>query len=137
MNQRPPASLFIDAANYHYALRTDGWQIDWERFVNYFSNLHDLVRIFYYEGIVTKAFYRDLYPRATLQEYKEAKNRKEGYFRALKALGFTVRTKPIGRVYDASSGQMKHKCNFDVELTIDALDTLECQVSRYCLQVGE
>jgi len=36
-----------------------------------------------------------------------------------------VRTKPIGRVYDASSGQMKHKCNFDVELTIDALNSVE------------
>ena len=28
----------------------------------------------------------------------------------------------MGRVYDNTSGQIKHKCNFDVELTIDALD---------------
>jgi len=124
-NQKPAASLFIDAANYHYALQSQGWQIDWQRFINYFSKPYNMKKVFYYEGIVTKAFYRDLHPQATLWEFKAAKERKGAYFKALKALGITVRTKPIGRVYDASSGQMKHKCNFDVELTIDALDTVE------------
>ena len=123
-NQKPAASLFIDAANYHYALQSDGWQIDWQRFRDYFRKLYDIKRVFYYEGIITKGFYRDLHPQATLQEFCEAKEKKKAYFRVLKGLGFTVRTKPIGRLYDASSGQMKHKCNFDVELTIDALDTL-------------
>lgn len=31
----------------------------------------------------------------------------------------------MGRVYDATSGQFKHKCNFDVELTVDALDNID------------
>lgn len=124
-NHKPAASLFIDAANYHYALQRQGWQIDWQRFINYFSEPYNMKKVFYYEGIVTRGFYRDLHPQATLWEFKAAKERKKAYFKALKALGITVCTKPIGRVYDASSGQMKHKCNFDVELTIDALNTVE------------
>ena len=122
--KRATASLFIDAANYHYALQSEDWQIDWQRFVAYFGTLYEIKRTFYYEGIITKGFYHDLHPQASLQRFESAKHRKKAYFRALKALGFTVRSKPIGRVYDSSAGKMKHKCNFDVELTIDALDTL-------------
>ncbi|MCK4619673.1 MAG: NYN domain-containing protein [Desulfobacterales bacterium] len=46
-------------------------------------------------------------------------------FKFLKSLSFKIRHKPVGRVYDNTAGEFKHKCNFDVELTIDALDGLE------------
>jgi len=124
-DKKPRASLFIDAANYHYALRKEGWKIDWQRFADHFRHLYELTHVFYYEGLPTWAFFQDGHPGATLQAFREAKDRKQAYFKMLRALGFTVRTKPIGRLYDATSGQVRHKCNFDVELTIDALDTLD------------
>ena len=36
-----------------------------------------------------------------------------------------MRHKPVGRIYDSTTGQFKHKCNFDVELTVDALDNID------------
>jgi uncharacterized LabA/DUF88 family protein len=43
-------------------------------------------------------------------------------FKFLRNLSFRARHKPVGRIYDNTAGEFKHKCNFDVELTIDAFD---------------
>ncbi len=39
--------------------------------------------------------------------------------------GFRVRQKLVNRIYDSEEKRFKHKCNFDVELTIDAIDSLD------------
>jgi uncharacterized LabA/DUF88 family protein len=61
---------------------------------------------------------------SSLRGSVQAKKKKLNYCKLLRKFGYKVRNKPVGRVYDNTSGQFKHKCNFDVELTIDALDNI-------------
>jgi uncharacterized LabA/DUF88 family protein len=118
------AIVCIDASNYHYYLRRKGWKIDWQRFTAYLEKSYELVHVYYYEGIPSKGFYSDTHPGGTLADFNEAKKAKVKYFQFLRRLGYKVRTKPIGRVYDNTQGRFKHKCNFDVELAVDALDNI-------------
>jgi uncharacterized LabA/DUF88 family protein len=132
------ASVFIDGANYHYALRREGWEIDFKKFVEYFHRHYNIQKIFYYEGQVTKSFYFDTHPNATLEDFKKAKERKQKFFKLLKSYGIIVRSKPITRVYDSTEGRLKHKCNFDVELTIDAIHTIsEYKIFILCSGDGD
>lgn len=119
------AYICIDMSNAHYYLKREGWQIDWRKFKPYFENIFDSPKFFYYEKIPSKAVYLDIHPGHTFCEFIETKKKKLNYFKFLNQLSFKVRHKPVGRVYDATSGQHRHKCNFDVELTIDALDGLD------------
>jgi uncharacterized LabA/DUF88 family protein len=123
--KKPRAYICIDASNSHYYLRKAGWQIDWVKFKSYCEDMYDSPQFFYYEGIPSKAQYFDNYPKHTLDDFIEVKDKKLKYFEFLKRCSFKVRYKPVGRVYDDTSGQYKHKCNFDVELTVDALDGID------------
>lgn len=40
------------------------------------------------------------------------------------SIDFRVRHKPVSRVYDAMEGRYRHKCNFDVEITLDSVENL-------------
>ncbi len=132
------AIIFIDAANYHYALRGENWKIDFKRFAGYFKKFYDVRGFFYYEGQITKALFFDKNIDAALKDFIRAKDNKKEYFRLLKSLGFTVRSKLVTRIYDATEGRYKHKCNFDVELTVDAIDTMaEYEVFILCSGDGD
>ena len=119
------AIICIDASNYHYYLKSKKWRIDWEKFKAYFKRSYILDEIYYYEGIPSKGFYFDTHPNPSIDDFNDAKKIKKKYLQSLKKIGFKVRSKPIGRVYDNTEGKFKHKCNFDVELTIDALDSID------------
>jgi uncharacterized LabA/DUF88 family protein len=119
------AYVCIDASNLHYYLVKKGWQIDWKKFKLFCENAYESPRFFYYEGIPSKSQYFDIHPQRFLPDFIEAKKNKLNYFKFLRSISFKVRHKPVGRVYDNTAGEFKHKCNFDVELTIDALDGLE------------
>jgi len=54
----------------------------------------------------------------------KAKNDREHFFKKLKTKGYIVKTKPVTSVYDYTKGGFNRKCNFDVEITIIALDKL-------------
>ena len=43
----------------------------------------------------------------------------------MRQIGHEVRTKPVDSVYGNTSGEYKSKCNFDVEMTIIALDGID------------
>ena len=117
--------IFIDASNYHYSLKKAGWQINYRKFVDYFKNMYNVIKIYYYEGIPSEKQYRDKNPGSTRKDFLDYKKRKIKYFKTLKEFGITVRTKTINRIYDNTEGIYKYKCNFDVELTIDALNDIE------------
>lgn len=123
--KKPKACVCIDASNFHYYLVKAGWQIDWVKFKSFFESRYDFPMFFYYEGVPSKSQYFDINAGHSLSDFIQAKKNKLNYFTFLKTLSFKVRQKPVGRVYDNTSGQFKHKCNFDVELTIDALDGIE------------
>ena len=120
--KRPKAYIFIDASNIHYSLMKGGWQIDWKKFRQFCEGRYESPKFFYYEGVPSKSQYFDTHPGHSLPQFIQAKEDKLKYFKFLKAISFKVRHKPVGRVYDNTAGEFKHKCNFDVELTIDALD---------------
>lgn len=117
-------AIFIDAANYHYALKDAGWKIDYLKFVNYFKSQFNVVKVFYYEGYPTKRMYLINHPKDSSGESEKQKQRKMNYFRFLKQHGITVRTKPVACMYDKAEDKYTFKCNFDVELTIDAIDSI-------------
>ena len=87
--------------------------------------MYQALSFYYYEGIPSKSQYLDTHSGHGISEFSEAKKKKKNYFKFLKGINFKVRQKPVGRIYDSTSGQFKHKCNFDVELTIDALDNID------------
>ena len=123
--EKPKAYVFIDAANSHYYLIMAGWQIDWIKFKTYLEQRYRSPSFFYYEGVPSKGQYFDIHPDHGILDFSKAKKKKYNYFKFLKGIDFKVRHKPVGRIYDSTTGQFKHKCNFDVELTVDALDNID------------
>ena len=123
--KKPKVYVFIDASNIHYYLAKAGWRIDWKKFKLMCERRYEAPKFFYYEGVPSKSQYFDIHPSHSLADFIQAKKNKYNYFKFLRSISFKVRHKPVGRVYDDTAGQFKHKCNFDVELTIDALDALE------------
>jgi uncharacterized LabA/DUF88 family protein len=121
---KPKSYIFIDASNIHYYLKDEGWKIDWLKFKKHYKDVFLNPCFYYYEGIRSKGVYFDHHPDHKLQDFNEAKKRKQNYFKFLKQHDYKVKYKPVTRVYDNTSGQFKHKCNFDVELTIDAIDNI-------------
>lgn len=122
---RKKALIAIDASNLKYYLKEKGWRIDWRRFKTYLANLYEEIRIIYYEGIRSKASFFDFKPNAALQDFIKSKDAKSQFFKDLKTIGYKVVSKVISRVYDHTDGTMKHKCNFDVEITINAIDQMD------------
>lgn len=118
------ATLFIDNANWHYGLKETGWQVDFKKLIEYFKREYNLISAFYYDGIPSEKYYMDRHPKANRTDFLEYKTKKKGHHKLIKSFGYFVRTKPIGRIYDSTEGIFKYKCNFDVELTIDALDNI-------------
>jgi uncharacterized LabA/DUF88 family protein len=122
--KKQKAYVFVDASNIHYYLIKKGWRIDWRKFKLLCENRYKSPRVFYYESVPSKSHYFDLHPSNSLADFIDAKKRKLNYFQFLKSMSYKVRHKPVSRVYDDTAGKFRHKCNFDVELTIDALDSM-------------
>ncbi len=118
------AFVAIDASNFKYFLWKQHWRIDWDKFKAYFERLYDYVNFNYYEGIRSKATFFAFNKIATIQDFEEAREKKLDFFKELKSKGFKVVKKLTMTVYDQTKGEMKHKCNFDVEITVDAIDKL-------------
>jgi uncharacterized LabA/DUF88 family protein len=117
--------LFIDEANCYDGERRAGWRIDWQKLLCHFQSAFDLHAARFYEGTPTDSVIRHQAPGITYLELKERKNAKRKRFDTIRGFGFIVRTKPVGSVYDSRLGRYKHKCNFDVEITLDALATID------------
>lgn len=117
--------IFIDAGHLHYHLHDEGWWIDYKKLIDYFFQRDYLaLSVFYYEGMITEQSYFSKHPGVTLEKFNAAKKAKKAYFNALRSMGFIVRWKPVHRLFDFQSQKYKFKCNFDVELTIDAVETV-------------
>jgi len=117
--------IFIDASNIHYPLKDEGWKIDWIKFKKHYEDVFLNPCFYYYEGLISKGCYFDSHPDDSLQDFNNAKKDKKSFFKFLRKNGYTVRQKPVARIYDNTAGRFKHKCNFDVELTIDAIDNID------------
>jgi uncharacterized LabA/DUF88 family protein len=118
------AAIFVDAANYFHALKRAGWRIDYARFLAYFRAMYDVRLAFYYDGVPSLGVFLDRNSGASAADFDLEKKKVLNYHKRLKQIGYTVRSKPVGRLYDRSVERSIHKCNFDVELAIDALGSI-------------
>jgi hypothetical protein len=129
-NARPPLPkkvlVLIDYSNWHYALRARGWEVDWLRFREYCVSAFGRCRFYFYDGTPSLRHYLEANPDRTSADFASTvvAGKKRFFLRLRDELRFVVRTKPVHRVYDHTTGLIRTKCNFDVEITIDALENL-------------
>ena len=130
--------MFIDAGHYHYRL-FGKWRIDYKKLLKYFEDSEYLIiDAFYYEGIPTKNSYFHRNPGANLEDFNLAKTTKMKFFRKLRSFGLVVKYKPVCRIFDKEVQQYKLKCNSDVEMTIDIMESLFSKsVDVYILCTGD
>jgi uncharacterized LabA/DUF88 family protein len=126
----------IDVANLTYHLQKAQWEIDWSKFRNYLADKYGEVMLIYYEGTMSLPHYMGNNPGATYQDFNNAKKEKKNGFKDLKMNGIQVRTKPTSYFYDKKENKGRPKCNFDVEITIDALSKID-EYQRFILCSGD
>jgi uncharacterized LabA/DUF88 family protein len=134
-------AIFIDAGHLHYHLFKEMWRINYKKLLDYFikRSFVPLV-IFYYEGMITEQSYFSHYPDSDIKEFAKAKKAKKKFFNVLRTIAFNVRTKPVHRLYDHGAGAYKFKCNFDVEIAMDIMETFftkEIDVYLICSGDGD
>ena len=116
--------ILIDDGNLYYGFKKHRWELDYEKFYHWLKNSFDFFDIYFFGGIISKKTFFDRHPNHTLTGFIKYKDDRQRFFRLLKKIGYKVRTKPIASLYDSTKGEYKRKCNFDVEITILALDKL-------------
>ncbi len=98
-------ALFIDGSNLYNAARSLGFDIDYKRLLEYFSNKGRLIRAFYYTALLDDQEYSPIRPLVDWLDYN----------------GYTMVTKPTKEFTD-SQGRRKIKGNMDIELAIDVME---------------
>lgn len=98
-------ALFIDGSNLYAAARSLGFDIDYKRLLENFSQRGTLVRAFYYTALVEDQEYSPIRPLVDWLDYN----------------GYTLVTKPTKEFTD-SSGRRKIKGNMDIELAVDVME---------------
>ncbi len=98
-------AVFIDGANLYSAAKTLGFDIDYRRLLNLFTEHCRLLRAFYYTALADDQEYTPIRPLVDWLDYN----------------GYTMVTKPMKEFTD-SMGRRKVKGNMDVELTVDAME---------------
>ncbi len=101
-------ALFIDGANLYSTAKTLGFDIDYKRLLECFSEQGRLIRSFYYTALLEDQEYSPIRPLVDWLDYN----------------GFTLVTKPLKEFTD-SMGRRKVKGNMDIELAIDMMEMAE------------
>lgn len=94
-------AVFIDAANILYSQQTLGWEIDYEKLINYFKKNTRLISAHFYSGVVSKNI------------------KQEKFFRKMRSFGYKVTTKEVKWIRDKNGKILKGKGNLDIELALD------------------
>jgi len=101
-------ALFVDGASMFYAQRENGWQIDYKKVYDHFTDSAEVYGAFYFTAT----------PPASTPEKVERYRR---FRRALIHIGFTVVDKEVKVIKDYATGQTYLKGNLDVELVFHML----------------
>lgn len=103
--------LFIDNSNWFYPQKELGWKISFSKLKNFLEDHYKLKVLNLYVGT----------PLDNL-DHKKFK----GFENKLKSLGFDVKTKPLKKIWlDRDHKKFVHKCNFDVEISLDVARTIK------------
>jgi uncharacterized LabA/DUF88 family protein len=108
INKDERIGLFIDGSNLYAAARALGFDIDYKKLLEMFSNTGRLVRAYYYTALVEDQDYSPIRPLVDWLDYN----------------GYTMVTKPTKEYTDAS-GRRKIKGNMDIELAVDVMEIAE------------
>lgn len=111
MPDKARVKIYIDGANMLYAQKKMGWNIDWNKLVDYLKEQWDVLEIRYYTGV------------------KEDDEKMKKFLKYLNHLGVVTVTKSLKVIkitldhplYRIHNYRELHKSNFDVEMTTDIL----------------
>ena len=101
-------ALFIDGSNLYATARALGFDIDYKRLLEMFTEEVRLIRAFYYTAMHEDQEYSPIRPLIDWLDYN----------------GYTMVTKPTKEFTD-SAGHRKIKGNMDIELAIDVMEMAE------------
>jgi len=118
------ALVIIDDSNLYYGCKLQRWELDYGKFYIWLNDKFYPIDIFFFGGVISRKTFFDRHPTHTLSGFIKSKKDREAFLKKLKRIGYRVRTKPVASVYDSTEGVYKRKCNFDVEITIQAIDRL-------------
>jgi uncharacterized LabA/DUF88 family protein len=107
-NHRGRLALFIDGVKFHATARALGFEIDYKRLLDEFSERGTLLRAFYYTTVMDDLEYCTVRPLVDWLDYN----------------GFTVVTKPIRESLD-DAGRRRVKANMDIDLAVGAMDVAD------------
>jgi uncharacterized LabA/DUF88 family protein len=119
------ALVCVDAANYRKYLSDNNIRIDWLEFRQLMESLYTEVMLFYYDGTITRSWFKHKHPDSTDAQLSKAKKKQKRFFQKLRELNYQVVQKPIAQIYRAETNDYDYKCNFDVEITMDVMENLE------------
>jgi uncharacterized LabA/DUF88 family protein len=95
-------AVFVDASNIYFSQRELKWQVDFKKLIQYLKQETDLWKIFFYTA------------------YDSSHKQQKKFLDFLEIIGYVVRTKKV-KFIKGKDGEIFHKGNLDVELTIDAV----------------
>ena len=101
-------ALFIDGSNLYSTARALGFDIDYKRLLEMFTEEVRLIRAFYYTAMHEDQEYSPIRPLVDWLDYN----------------GYTMVTKPTKEFTD-TEGRRKLKGNMDIELAIDVMEMAE------------
>ena len=101
-------ALFIDGSNLYATARALGFDIDYKRLLEMFTEEVRLIRAFYYTAMHEDQEYSSIRPLIDWLDYN----------------GYTMVTKPTKEFTD-SAGHRRIKGNMDIELAIDVMEMAE------------
>jgi len=119
------ALVLIDDSNLYYGNIKYGWGLDYRKFYHWIHRSFNVLEIYFFGGVISKNAFFSIHPNKTLENYDKEKKDRKRFFRFLKSVGYKVNSKPVTSLYDNTKGEYKRKCNFDVEITIIAIDRLD------------
>jgi len=123
-NDDRKALVLIDESNIYYGLKKSGWELDYYKFYEWLKKEFNPTEVILYGGIISKKTFMNRKQNNTFTGFLKAKAVRESFLRKLKEFGYKIISKPVESIYDSTSGNFKNKCNFDVEITIDAIDKI-------------
>ena len=106
--QQERTALFIDGSNLYATVRALGFEIDYKRLLEMFTEEVRLIRAFYYTAMHEDQEYSPIRPLIDWLDYN----------------GYTMVTKPTKEFTD-SAGHRRIKGNMDIELAIDVMEMAE------------
>ena len=117
------ALVCVDYANWAQSLGALNKRMAWAGFKDLMEDMFSYAMLFYYYGSITRDYWNCRHSGDSEKDFQAAQLARDSFFKNLKSLGYTVRTKPIAMISRGRIGR-EPKCNFDVEIAIDVMDNL-------------